>query len=480
VTELAHIPVRLPGPAQDLRERRFTEATGEGGRPRARHAPTDPRSPARHDRDRHYYARSLLRLAGVTQVLTPSDHGVPTHSRLMHTIKVAQVARSIADFLLVKRTDDHEALYRLGGLDVDVVETAALAHDLGHPPFGHIGEVILDRFARDELGLEDGYEGNAQTFRILTRLEPRSTAAVGLDVTSATLCAVLKYPRSRPRGETQGGPPKFGFYDSERLQFEFARVWLPVGYDSEAQSLEASIMDIADDITYALHDLEDFRGVGMLPLAEVVSEFKSWVQVYGARARRNEEKVGDERSAVGRLRLNLTKKSRYDAGLFYDAVRDAAEHLDALIPYSSFDWRVSAESGRTFISRMITQFIANVEVNPNPSAGDPPLELSAEHWHLIQVLKQVTRDFIIARTDVAAVQRGQQNLLYDLACALRDWSQDSEDRHRIPPELAAHLEVDGKRGLLDYVSSLTDGQAISLYATLKGLGPETVVPGLAF
>jgi len=132
---------------------------------------SDPRSAGRHDRDRIYYSAGFRRLAGVTQVFTPTSAGYLTHNRLTHSLKVAQVARSISEVLLHR--GDAQTLEALGGLDADVAEAAGLAHDIGHLPFGHIGEAVLDEYAREELALAEGFEGNAQTFRIVARLEPR-------------------------------------------------------------------------------------------------------------------------------------------------------------------------------------------------------------------------------------------------------------------------------------------------------------------
>ena len=122
----------------------------------------------RIDLERIRFATALSRLADVTQVVTSMATSGVVHNRLTHTIKVTAVARAIAVRLL--RTEDHDLLHDLGGLDHVVVQAAATAHDLGHPPFGHLGERVLDRLARERFGLADGFEGNAQTFRILAEL----------------------------------------------------------------------------------------------------------------------------------------------------------------------------------------------------------------------------------------------------------------------------------------------------------------------
>lgn len=439
----------------------------------------DPRLEGRHDRDRQLYARSLLRLAGVTQVLSPTNEGSLTHNRLTHTFKVAQVARSLAEYLLVERAVDHDKIVALGGLDVDVVEAAALAHDMGHPPFGHIGEVVLDEYARKTLDLSDGYEGNAQAFRIITKLEPRSTEWNGMDLLPATRAAVLKYPWSRSQAdETNHPPPKFGHYDSEQEDYRLSRAWLPGGYPEDAQSLEAALMDVADDITYALHDLEDFRGAGLISPIEVQEELNRWVRNHGESVRAGEHR-SDEGERLGRLRARLSRDPKYSPDAFVDAVETVARHMATLSQANSAHWRVTMSSSRRLVSRLITEFIGGVEVNAEPTRLAPPVSLAADHWHTVQVLKQLTRDFVIARSDVAAVQRGQQYLLKDLLDRVRDWASHPSDLARVPAQLR-ELHSLGERGLIDYVASLTDGGAVALHRTLKGEGLQTIISGVSF
>jgi dGTPase len=188
-------------------------------------------SPFRVDRDRIVASPFFARLGGVTQVVSSAGSGLLVHNRLTHSLKVAQVARAIAERLLAD-PDAAALIDALGGCDPDVAEAAALAHDLGHPPFGHLGEQVLDRIARNRLGLPDGFEGNAQSYRIVTSTEIRGTARIGLDLTAAVRAAMLKYPWTRstypmphprhlepaPRGATASaedptaGSAKFGAY----------------------------------------------------------------------------------------------------------------------------------------------------------------------------------------------------------------------------------------------------------------------------
>src|SRR5690349_22051010 len=184
-------------------------------------------SPFRVDRDRIAASPHFARLAGVTQVVSPNGAGLLLHNRLTHSLQVAQVARAIAERL---GEESGPVVDKLGGCDPDVVEAAALAHDLGHPPFGHLGEQVLDRLARHRFGLPDGFEGNAQSFRIVTTTDVRGPKALGLDLTVAVRAAMLKYPWTRhqelglavaPRGAGEPddmpgtGSSKFSAYVTE-------------------------------------------------------------------------------------------------------------------------------------------------------------------------------------------------------------------------------------------------------------------------
>ena len=201
------------------------------------------------DRARVVHSASLRRLAAKTQVLGPqSDDFV--RNRLTHSLEVAQIARDLAHPL---------------GAHPDLTETAALAHDLGHPPFGHNGEATLARLAED-IG---GFEGNAQTLRILTRLEAKShdgTRSVGLNLTRATLDACTKYPWRR--GENPDYPGKYGVYEDDSEVFTWMRAEAPLGQ----RCVEAQIMDIADDVAYSVHDLEDGIVAGVIDLQRLDSE----------------------------------------------------------------------------------------------------------------------------------------------------------------------------------------------------------------
>ena len=434
------------------------------------------RSPFRVDRDRIAASPFFARLAGVTQVVSTAGTGLLVHNRLTHSLQVAQVARAVAERL--DRPD----------CDPDVVEAAGLAHDLGHPPFGHLGEQVLDRLARERLGLRDGFEGNAQSFRIVTTIDLHGPGGTGLDLTAAVRAAVLKYPWTRhdhpdPHPSTAALPPrgggplpsapgagsaKFSCYSSELDDLLSCRGPLA---DSWQQTLEAAAMDVADDIAYAIHDLEDFHRVGVLQQAGVAAELAGW--------RRAPGEAGPG-ARLERLRRRLAERDgwAYDDDAFaaaVDRVRD--ELVDGLLA-TAFDGSMAAEwAVAEFSARWTARLVGGVRVLDDPPVRAAPVVLDTAQWHEVAVLKFVHQTFVLQRADLASHQRGQATVLTALVGALADWLAD-DDAPRLPPrlhDLAELARAQGRppeqargRAVVDYVASLTDGQATALLDVLTG------------
>lgn len=422
------------------------------------------RSPAERDHDRIIYTGALQRLASVTQV-AGSGEGLVFHNRLTHTLKVAQIARRIAEKLL---RDDPEAARELGDLDPDVAEAAALAHDLGHPPFGHIAEEELDHLAREH-DAPEGFEGNAQTFRILTRLATHRRGYPGLDLTRATLNGVLKYPwvrDTRQKGADPKKAKKFGAYSSELAELEFARL----GFEgTDSQSVEAAIMDYADDITYSVHDLDDFYRAGLIPLESLVSSNEEWAW-FTARWKEVGSKVPHDTIDASREEFRDVI-TRLTAGVHYSGTRDERAVL------------------RNATSRLIDQFVRSVRLKQKDEADEGPLVYNPRHELHLRFLQGLVWVYVIKNPRLATQQYGQRQIIdflfHTYLSAVRRRERDfvpalfrsevetleATDTSRTEQEVK-ELET---RIAVDIVAHFTDSQAVLLYRRLSGSSPGSVV-----
>ena len=453
-------------------------------------------SPFRVDRDRIVSSPFFARLAGVTQVISPGGTGLLVHNRMTHSLKVAQIGRAIAERL----HDKSDLTEKLGCCDPDVVEAAALAHDLGHPPFGHLGERVLDQLARHRLRLRDGFEGNAQSYRIVTSTEIRGQATIGLNLTNAVRAAILKYPWTRrdhpephprfmdppPRGaatppdDPDGGSVKFGAYTTEADDMIAARAPFAGRVADWQQTVEASVMDTADDIAYAIHDLEDVHRVGVLQQGAVAAELMAW-QRWGADA-----DLGRAGGAIESLRRQLRRKDGWIANddAFAGAVELVrAELVDGLLA-RPFDGSLEAEARvAAFSATWTRRLVESIEVTGQPAVRSGHVHLAPAQWHEVQILKFIQNKFVLARPDLALHQRGQGRLLASLVEALLAWLTDPDEAERIPRRLRDLVELaeaelpDGTpertdrsrgRAVIDFVAGLTDNQAVGLMDALSG------------
>ena len=526
-----------PSSAGDARHhRRHPESVRSQHRSAVEEA-SDAHSPSevheyRIDLERLRFSPYFGRLSAVTQVVPQSGVGPIMHNRLTHSLKVSAVARVIAANLAAHQAR-HRAhadgrgapdpvgatLTHLGGCDTIVAQSAAHAHDLGHPPFGHLGERTLDRIARTELGLPEGFEGNAQTFRILTALDTLGRDFPGLNLTAAVRASVLKYPwtrgqwagvdleqvpaDARPRGvglDPTGGAVKFSAYALEAEEMDAVRSAFPT-IDPFQQTVDCAIMDLADDIAYAVHDLDDFVRAGVLQQAEVAGEFHTWLDddsgLRDSDIRSLRLRWREPGASLELLRRDALRKDPWIAHSdeFEAAVRRISADLGDDLLTRPFDGGGEAERKvSAFTRRWIERLRTSVVVEAEPPVRGGHVRLDRRAWHEVLVLKFVHARFVLDLPDIALAQRGQRRVLEELVRGFDAWLSDPFDGGRAPRRLLewvdhtteatfalrdrrqdlllgatddAGLRRQGRsRAILDYVASLTDQQAVATHASL--------------
>jgi dGTPase len=377
------------------------------------------------DRARLVHSASLRRLSAKTQVVQPGDDDF-VRNRLTHSLEVAQIGREFGEAL---------------GCSADVVDSACLAHDLGHPPFGHNGERALDDIARD-IG---GFEGNAQTLRLLTRLEPKRVhpdgRPAGLNLTRATLDAATKYPWVR--GESSTPTRKFGVYADDVPVFDWFRDGRPQG----ERCIEADVMDWSDDVAYSVHDVEDAIASGRLDVRRL-------------------------RDATDVDSVLAVATGLYAADLGIDALGAALERVLAsgAVPTAYDGSRVDRAALKDMTSRLIGRFVHGVEVATRERHGEGPLTRYAADLVVpddtraeCAVLKAVAAHFVMHAQERVDVLTRQRDVVADLVAG---YQQDPVAR--LDPDLLgdwknAESDAAALRVVVDQVASLTDVRAEYLH-----------------
>ncbi len=383
------------------------------------------RTPFERDRARVVHSAALRRLSAKTQVLGAGTDDF-IRNRLTHSLEVAQVARELGASL---------------GCDPDIVDSAALAHDLGHPPFGHNGEVALDEAAASC----GGFEGNAQTLRLLSRLEAKTFTAegrsVGLNLTRATLAACVKYPWARgdaPGGAGRNGGEKFGVYGDDLEVFEWVRADAQPG----RRPIEAQVMDLADDVAYSVHDIEDGVVGGWFTL---------------------------ELSTLDASSVHAVARDWYDAGLDAGRLSSALERLESMPewPRQPLDSsRASRAVLKSLTSALIGRFVTAAQSATVQRWGSGPLvrydadlEVPDPTLDEITVLKSVAAHYVMRSDDRAEHLGRQRDLLQSLVQALTA-SEGQELEPDIRADHDAATDDAGRlRAVVDQVASLTDRSA---------------------
>ena len=377
------------------------------------------------DRARVLHSYAFRRLADKTQVAVPGEDDFP-RTRLTHSLEVAQIGREIAVVL---------------GCDPDVVDAAGLAHDIGHPPFGHNGEGALDTAARSC----GGFEGNAQTLRVLTRLEAKtlreSGEPAGLNLTRAVLDATCKYPW--PRGPSS---PKFGFYAADRDAFD----WLRAGVPDGRRCLEAQIMDWADDVAYSVHDVEDGVHGGLIRLAAVDDDARAQVCEIAA-SRYSAMPIADLAAVLDALLAMPTLRDLADYDGSYRAQAAAKRATSELT--GRFAGAAAAATQSAYGTGALARYQASLVV-PVPAVAECAL------------LKAIAALYVMRRAGTQQRQATQRRLLTELVEAIAAGAPATLDRALVPTWHSAASDGDRLRVAIDQVAQLTDTSAITRHAQL--------------
>lgn len=350
-----------------------------------------------------------------------------------------------------------ELVEACGGLTPDVVETAGLAHDLGHPPFGHDGEEVIDKAMAEHPDCDgEGFEGNAQSLRIVTSLAVRDMReeARGLNLTRASVNGILKYPRLwQPAGDRK---QKWGVYKSDRSYFDWARQGIP----RHVPSVEAALMDWADDITYAVHDMEDFYRAGLIPLERLAPGYGSGREV--------EHFIQAARESRPRLR------HREDLHSMLSSVLGPLPLLEA--PFDG--GRRHRAVLRRATSALIARFVSAISLREPDDEGDGPVEIDDPARTQVDLLMALTRYYVIEHPRVVGVRAGQRGMLKQLFGVYCEAIEQgtSRDLAMLPQATRDRLDSGDstQRLAADLLASMTERQVVQTYQRLMGLATSPV------
>ena len=378
----------------------------------------DSRGDFARDRARVLHSAALRRLADKTQVVGPRDGDTP-RTRLTHSLEVAQISRGIGEGM---------------GLSPDLCEMAGLTHDIGHPPYGHNGEVALNEVA------PCGFEGNAQTLRILARLEPKvliDGTSFGLNLTRASLDAAVKYPVTRTNADGSVNR-KYSAYDEDASVLE----WVREGHVDGAPPMEAQVMDFSDDIAYSVHDVEDGIVSGRVSL-RVLWDFVELAA--------------------------LAEKGAAAFGGDADSLVDAADRLrslPAIAAASEFDYSLGAWTGlKALTSQLVGRYVG--AVTRATLGGNEGMTLGRQHGRLVvppdveaevRLLKTVAVLYVMDQPSHQARQDRQRDRIYRVHEYLRAGAPGTLDTMFQAWFNAAETDLERERVIVDQIASMTESR----------------------
>jgi dGTPase len=467
-------------------ERRVVETKPKSG---------DARTAYRRDVARLIHAPCFRRLQGKAQ-LFPSDENDFFRNRLTHSLEVGQIATGIALNL-----NDREAELKKSPIDVDLVHFASLAHDLGHPPFGHDGERALDDLMKNY----GGFEGNAQTIRILARLEKKeiSTRAitdknrkdirVGLNLTYRSIASVLKYDQLIPSKRHHSSGLKKGYYKSEASLIDEIRSTIsPDCKPGDFKTIECSVMDLADDIAYSTYDLEDAFKAGFLsPVSMAAADNKLKQRIatvvndkmkksYRRSAWKNELLTVD---GVDRIVLSMLEELfRPSDRLFQRMTKremtneELSYALSAEVFAGSNTLRDEGFLRADFTSRLVYAFLSDVRFNWNPKAPAlSSVSLGVGTFQAIEVLKRFAYESLVLSNRFKVADRRGREIIEHIFKVL---SREGAER-LLPDDFRATYEANKQkswrmRTICDFISSMTDRYCVEFYSRLIGINAPSI------
>jgi len=375
------------------------------------------------DRARVIHSAALRRLAAKTQVAVPWENDFQ-RTRLSHSLECAQIGRELGESL---------------GADPDLQDTACLAHDLGHPPFGHNGEEALASIAT-EFG---GFEGNAQSFRLLVRLEAKTVdsdgKSMGLNLTRASLDGATKYPWPRSHNLR-----KFGVYDDDVEVFN----WMRTGAPMDKKCIEAQIMDWSDDCAYSVHDLEDAIFANQVSVKNFETDFED---LYAVMVRDYGSDASAQEAVDAHKRLSALSAWPH----YYDGTHRSLARL------------------KDSTSQLIGRFVLAAELETRKVHGDGPLsrysadlEIPREQKIEVDFLKAIAGHYLINATHSQDRYAKQQVIIGELVEMLRARAPKELDSFFLKSWNEAGDEMARMRVIIDQVAALTDPGAYALHAAL--------------
>jgi dGTPase len=464
--------------------------------PQRRHRREDSRDPFRRDLARLLHSPAFRRLKGKTQ-LFPSDENDFFRNRLTHSLEVAQIATGIASNLNANIDELKDE-----PINEHLVHFAALAHDLGHPPFGHNGEKTLD----EELQNNGGFEGNAQTLRIIARLEKKETeqfpsievvakpidevhndVRLGLNLTYRSMASVLKYDREIPETEEErerlhiSRRPVKGYYDIERDLVHTIKSKVAPGFEGPFKTIECSIMDLADDIAYSTYDVEDAFKAGFLSpmgMAAATADEKTAI------ANEINPKLTEEYGKLGADNpLTVEEIDAVLQNVFYELYEDDAGGPGDQYRYSAEIFRRSSvlcENGyfRTdFTSKLVNLYMSGIEFQYHadfPCLSKVKFDIAT--FKMVEISKKYAfRSLIMSPRLKIAESRGR-----DIIKSIFKALMDTEDGRRLLPDdwRIIYFGRDGtpwrRRTVCDFIASMTDRYCVEFYSRLVGIDAPSI------